>query len=110
MGIQIFGKKKCQDTRKAERFFKERNIQYQSVDILKKGLSQGEFDSVLRAVGDLEDLIDEKNKDYSRIAYLVDYAKEDKLFEMPSLYKTPIVRNGKEATVGYRPDVWKTWV
>ena len=110
MNIQIFGKKKCQNTRKAERFFKERGIKFQSVDILQKGLSKGEFRSVSQAVGGLENLIDEKGKDYSHIAYLLDEAKEEKLMEMPSLYKTPIVRNGKSATVGYEPDIWKSWL
>ncbi len=109
MNIQIFGKKKCQDTRKAERFFKERGIQCQSIDLLQKGLSNGEFRSVSQAVGGLENLIDEKGKNYSAIAYLLDEAKEEKLMDMPSLYKTPIVRNGKKATVGYAPEVWKTW-
>ncbi len=109
MNIQIFGKKKCQDTRKAERFFKERGIKYQSIELLRKGLSNGEFRSVSQAVGGLENLIDEKGKNYSAIAYLLDEAKEEKLMDMPSLYKTPIVRNGKKATVGYAPEVWKTW-
>lgn len=109
MNIQIFGKKKCQNTRKAERFFKERGIKYQSVDILQKGLSKGEFRSVASAVGGLQNLIDEQGKDYSAIAYLLEEAKEEKLMEMPSLYKTPIVRNGKVATVGYAPEVWKAW-
>ena len=109
MNIQIFGKKKCQNTRKAERFFKERGIKFQSIDLVLKGLSSGEFRSVCQAVGGLEHLIDEKGKNYSAIAYLLDEAKEEKLMDMPSLYKTPIVRNGKKATVGYAPDVWKTW-
>ncbi len=109
MNIQIFGKKKCQDTRKAERFFKERGIKYQSIELLRKGFSIGEFRSVSQAVGGLENLIDEKGKNYSAIAYLLDEAKEEKLMDMPSLYKTPIVRNGKKATVGYAPEVWKTW-
>jgi len=94
MNIQIFGKKKSQDTRKAERFFKERGIKFQSVDLLQKGLSKGEFRSVSQAVGGLENLIDEKGKDYSAIAYLLNDAKEEKLMDMTSLYKQPIVRNG----------------
>lgn len=109
MGIQIFGKKKCFDTKKAERYFKERGISYQSVDLLSKGLSPGEFRSVASAVGGIEALIDDKSKDYSQIAYLLDDAKEEKLMDMPKLYKTPIVRNGKKATIGYQPDIWKTW-
>ena len=110
MNIQIFGKKKCQDTRKAERFFKERGVKVQSVDILQKGFSKGEFRSVSQAVGGLDRLIDEKGRDYSAIAYLLEDAKEEKLMDMPSLYKTPIVRNGRQATVGYMPEVWKAWL
>ena len=109
MNIQIFGKKKCFDTKKAERYFKERRIKYQFVDILDKGLSKGEFRSVSQAVGGIEKMVDENSKDFYEIEY---YAKEqwqDKLMDMPKLYKTPIVRNGKQATLGYAPDVWKTW-
>ena len=109
MNIQIFGKKKCFDTKKAERYFKERNIKFQSVDILDKGLSKRELESVVSAVGGLERLIDEKSKDYYEIKYLLEGAKLEKLMEKPSIYKTPIVRNGKQATVGYCPDVWKEW-
>ncbi len=79
MNIQIFGKKKCFDTKKAERYFKERGIKFQSIDLLQKGLSKGEFRSVSAAVGGLENLIDEKSKDYSQIAYLLDEAKEEKI-------------------------------
>lgn len=109
MNIQIFGKSKCFDTKKAQRYFKERNIKFQMVDILDKGLSKGELRSVLQAVGSIDVLIDEKSKDYYEIKYLLDNAKEDKLIEKPSIYKTPIVRNGRQATVGYCPDIWKTW-
>ncbi len=107
--IQIFGKKKCFDSKKAERYFKERNIKFQKVDLLQKGLSEGELNSVLNAVGGLDELIDEKSKDYSRIAYLLEDAQYEKLLDEPKFIKTPIVRNGKKATIGYQPDVWKTW-
>lgn len=109
MNIQIFGKNKCFDTKKAQRYFKERGIKFQFVDILDKGLSKGEFNSVCQAVGGVDKLIDENSKDYFEIKYLLDNAKTDKLMANPKLYKTPIVRNGKQATVGYQPDVWKTW-
>lgn len=111
MNIQIYGKSKCFDTKKAERYFKERRIKYQSIDLAKFGMSKGELDSVRKAVG-LRELIDSKSKDYDKscIAYL---ASEDnmaqKLLEYPALFKTPIVRNGKQATLGYRPEVWETW-
>ncbi len=109
MNIQIFGKSKCFDTKKAERYFKERGIKFQSVNILEKGLSKRELESVICAVGGLDKLLDEKSKDYFEIKYLLENAKAEKLIEKPSIYKTPIVRNGKQATVGYCPDVWKNW-
>ena len=112
MNIQIFGKSKCFDTKKAERWFKERRIRYQSVDLLKYGLSGGEFDSVLRAVGGVDRLIDwdRKSPAIDLMRYMDDArAKEDKVFDDPALLKTPIVRNGKKATVGYCPEIWATW-
>ncbi len=112
MNIQIFGKSKCFDTKKAERYFKERRIKYQFVDLLRFGLSGKEFDSVLRAVGGIDRLIDwdSKHPDITLMKYMEDrVAKEDKVFDDPSLMKTPIVRNGKQATLGYCPEVWATW-
>ena len=112
MNIQIFGKSKCFDTKKAERWFKERRVKYQSIDLKKYGMSGKEFDSVLRAVGGIDNLIDWENKspEITLMKYMDDKrAKEDKVFDMPELMKAPVVRNGKEATVGYRPDIWETW-
>ena len=109
MNIQIFGKSKCFDTKKAERYFKERRVKFQSVDLLRYGMSKGELQSVLRSVK-LEDLIDWKNEDAALLKYLAsDEAKIEKLFEDPRLIRTPVVRNGKQATVGYQPEVWKSW-
>ena len=104
MNIQIFGKPKCFDTKKAERYFKERRIKFQAIDLKKYGISRGELQSVLRSVK-LPDLIDPKHPEY--LAY--DQDKVEKLLEDPTLLRTPIVRNGKQATVGYQPEVWKTW-
>lgn len=112
MNIQIFGKSKCFDTKKAERYFKERGIKFQSIDIASKGMSKGEYNSVKSAVGGFDKLFDENSKSETAtlIKYLADTtAKEEKLLENPVLFKTPIVRNGKLATVGYCPDVWKNW-
>ena len=112
MNIQIFGKSKCFDTKKAERYLKERRIKYQLIDVAKYGMSKGEYNSVKNAVGGMDKLFDEKSKAYEEhfIKYLASAeAKEEKLLEHPELFKTPIVRNGKQATVGYCPDVWKTW-
>ena len=112
MNIQIFGKSKCFDTKKAERWFKERRIKYQSIDLIRYGMSGKEFDSVLRAVGGIDNLIDWNNKsqEITNMKYMDDrVAKEDRAFDDPSLMKTPIVRNGKQATVGYCPEIWQTW-
>ena len=109
MNIQIFGKSKCFDTKKAERYFKERRIKYQFVDINRYGMSRGELNSVKNAVG-LDAMINTADVDYPMIQYLASNdAKLDKLVECPWLIKTPIVRNGKQATVGYMPDVWSKW-
>lgn len=113
MNIQIYGKSKCFDTKKAERYFKERGIKFQLIDVVKYGLSKGEFNSVKQAVGGYLAMIDEKAKDkeiLSLMAYIRPEAAEEKLFENPRLLKTPIVRNGKEATIGYRPEVWNSWM
>ena len=112
MNIQIFGTRKSFDTKKAERYFKERRVKFQSIDLLRFGMSGKEFDSVLRAVGGIDNLIDwdSKDPDITLMKYMDDkIAKEDKVFDNPKLMKTPIVRNGKQATVGYCPEIWATW-
>ncbi|MFG6373250.1 MAG: ArsC family transcriptional regulator [Oscillospiraceae bacterium] len=109
MNIQIFGKSKCFDTKKAQRYFKERRIPFQNIDLLDKGMSQGELKSVAAAVG-LAALIDSKHPDAALLQYLAyDEDKLEKLLEDPRLLKTPIVRNGRQATVGFCPEVWKSW-
>ncbi len=112
MNIQIYGASKCFDTKKAERYFKERGIKYQSIDVVKFGMSKGEFNNVKQAVGGMDKLINPNSKDrdlISLMGYLSPIDQEEKLLENPKLFVTPIVRNGKKATVGYQPDVWKTW-
>ncbi|NLC72692.1 MAG: ArsC family transcriptional regulator [Ruminococcaceae bacterium] len=109
MNIQIFSAKKCFDSKKAERWFKERRISFQKIDMDRYGLSLGEFKSVLSSVG-LSALVDETSASYPLYKYLAnDNARAEKLFEDQSLIKTPVVRNGKSATVGYCPDVWQSW-
>ena len=109
MNIQIFGKSKCFDTKKAERYFKERRIRYQLVDLKKYGISRGELQSVKNAVG-LEALVDPRHPDAALVSYLAyDQDKLEKLLEDPGLLRTPIVRNGRQATVGYHPEVWQNW-
>lgn len=112
MNIQIFGKSKCFDTKKAERYFKERQIKFQSIDLVRYGMSGKEFDTVLRAVGGIDNLIDwnSKSQEVTILKYTDDViAKEDKVFDYPEIMKTPIVRNGKQATVGFCPEIWATW-
>lgn len=109
MPIQIFGTKKCQNTRKAERYFKERKIPVQFVDLNVRGLSQGELNKVKQVIG-LENLIDKDGKEYAKrnLKYMV-HDVEEMLLTVPLLLKTPIVRNKNAVTVGYCPDVWKSW-
>ncbi|OPY60308.1 MAG: putative reductase [Syntrophorhabdaceae bacterium PtaU1.Bin034] len=109
MNIQIFGTLKCQDTRKAQRYFKERGIPFQFIDVTQKGLSKGELNSLKAAVG-IDNLVDREGKAYTRknLKYLT-HDIEEELLKDASLLKTPVVRNGREATAGYHPEVWKTW-
>ncbi len=112
MNIQVFGTKKSADTRKAERFFKERGIKYQFIDLKQKGLSKGEFQSVCQAVGGMDEMIDQACKDKDLLALIKYLAAEDKVqrvLENQSVLKQPVVRNGRQATVGYKPDIWKKW-
>ena len=109
MNIQIFGTRKCFDTKKAERWFKERRIKFQAVDLNRQGMSLEELNSVRQAVG-LEAMVDPSHPDAVLVSYLASsQAKVEKLFEDPTLLRTPVVRNGKQATVGYCPEVWEGW-
>ena len=109
MNIQIFGSSKSFDSKKAERYFKERNIRVQYIDMKRYGISRGELQSVKNAVG-LEKLIDPKAEDAVMLRYLSgDEARFEKLLENQNWIMLPIVRNGKAATVGYCPDIWKDW-
>ena len=112
MNIQIFGTKKCNETKKAERFFKERGIKYQFVDMKEKGMSKGEFMSVAQVNGGIENMINWDGKDQDTLAlirYIADEDKLKKILENPFVIKTPVVRNGKQSTLGYQPEVWKKW-
>jgi arsenate reductase-like glutaredoxin family protein len=111
--VQIWGTRKCQETRKAERWWKERGKKVQSIDLGEKGLSPGELRSVAAKVGGAEAMIDRAGKRYQdkglRAAAPTGPRVEQKLLEDPLLLLTPIVRRGREATVGFRPEVWETW-
>ena len=112
MNVQIFGTKKCFDTKKAERYFKERKIPYQLIDMKEKGMSKGEYNSVRQAVGGVDAMLDEKCRDQDALAlvrYIASEDQVDKILENQGVLKTPIVRNGKLATIGYQPEIWKEW-
>lgn len=112
MNIQIYGTKKFNDTKKAERFFKERGVKYQFIDMKEKGMSKGELTSVAQANGGIENLLDQNSRDKDTLAlikYISDEDKFEKVLENQQVIKTPVVRNGKQATLGYQPDIWKKW-
>jgi len=110
MNIQIFGTKKCKETQKAQRWFKERRINFQFINLKEKEMSLGEFNSVLKAIGDVNAMIDKNSKYYSSIAYLTEEDVCEKLFSnQANLLLTPIVRNGRQATCGMQQDVWSKW-
>ena len=112
MNIQIFGTKKSFDTKKAQRYFKERRVKFQFIDLKEKGMSKGELESVARAVGGIDAVIDQEAKDADTVAlvqYLAADQKFEKVLDNQQILREPIVRNGRQATVGYEPDVWKGW-
>lgn len=110
MNIQIFGTKKCFDTKKAQRFFKERGIKFQFIDLAQKSMSRGEFNSVCGAVGGIDKVINTGSEDYVSVKYLLPEAQIEKILEMPQIFRTPIVRDGKRAAVGNCPEIWKKWL
>ena len=112
MNIQIFGTKKSFDTKKAQRYFQDRRIPFQFIDLKEKGLSPGEFSSVKQAVGGIAAMVDTQCKDKDALAliqYSIELDKEKLILDNQQVLVMPIVRNGKKATIGYCPDVWKQW-
>ncbi|HPS58422.1 MAG TPA: ArsC/Spx/MgsR family protein [Spirochaetota bacterium] len=108
--IQIFGTKKCKDTAKAVRYFKERNIQVHLVDLAEKGMSKGELKNVSRNIP-VEELIDTGSKAYEkRNLKYIKHDVEEELLSDAALFRTPVVRYGSKASVGYTPDLWKEWL
>jgi arsenate reductase-like glutaredoxin family protein len=111
MNIQIYGVKKSFDTQKAERYFKERKIKYQFIDLKQKEISKRELDTMKAAIG-LNNLIDVKSKGYEKLnlgSIRSPEIREEILLKNPGLYRVPIVRNGRLATVGYEPQIWEAW-
>ena len=109
MNIQIYGTLKCRDSKKAQRYFRERRIPFQFVDLTRKRLSKRELNNLKEALG-IDNLIDREGKTYAEknLKYLI-HDVEEEILKDPLLLKTPIVRNGRDATSGYQPDSWKAW-
>ena len=110
MNIQIFGTRKCRETQKAERFFKERGIKFHFRDLSEKGISKGELENI-KKVTSIEDILDSEGKQFKKrnLKFMM-YNSEEELLNDPLLFKTPIVRNGYLVTVGYQPNTWKEWI
>lgn len=109
LNIQIFGTLKCQETKKAQRYFKERRIPFQFINLAERGLSKGELGSVKNAVGP-DRLVDKESKEYTRLNLkYMSHDPDEEALKHPLIIRTPIVRNGNKATVGYEPETWKTW-
>ena len=109
MNIQIIGTKRCKETQKTERYFKERRIPFHFRDLTEKVLAKGELENISRVIP-LDDLIDRESKRFKdRGMQFMVFDIEEELLSDPLLLKTPIVRNEKLVTVGYQSDVWKEW-
>jgi arsenate reductase-like glutaredoxin family protein len=110
MNIQIFGKKKCNDTKKAERFFKERNTKYQLIDLEIKNFSKGELERVAKSIK-VDELVDRNSKDFLNSNYkYMQFNSFEVLLENPKFIKTPVVCMGKESTLGFKPEIWSKWI
>jgi arsenate reductase-like glutaredoxin family protein len=109
MSLQIFGTRKCPDTRKAERFFRDRGVPFQFIDLAEKGISPGELASVKAAVGaaGAGALVDTEGKRFRDrgLAYQ-DFDAEAEILADPLLLRTPIVRDGRKAVIGHDPARW----
>ncbi len=111
MNIQIYCGKKNFDCQKAERWFKERGIKYQMIDLAKKTMSPREFEAVRAQVG-VRAMVERHSKSFleSTLAYISgDDVLAGELFLNQHLLKTPVVRNGRFATVGFAPGAWEKW-
>jgi arsenate reductase-like glutaredoxin family protein len=110
MNIQIIGTKKCKETQKAERYFKERRISFHFRDLTEKGFTKGELENISRVIP-LNDLLDRESKRFKdRGMQFMVFDIEEELLSDPLLLKTPIVRNEKLVTIGYDPEMWQNWI
>ncbi len=112
--IQIFGFSRCKATRAAQRFFAERGVKVQYIDLAQKNMARGELQSVARAVGGVAAVYDgggARAKERGLQHLGPDEARMTSLLlEDAQLFRTPVVRNGPQATVGPADETWKSWV
>ena len=110
MNIQIIGTKKSNNTKKAIRFFKERNIKFHFMDLNERKISEGELSNIMARIS-VDDLLDTESSSYKKrgFAYM-EYDPAEEILEDNNLMRTPVVRNGKEVTVGNAIEVWKQWL
>ena len=110
MTYQIFGRRNCRETGKARRWFQERRIPFQFVDLEIKGLSPRDLETVAQAVG-WENLLDRESRRFLEkgLAFMTPARIPKVLLEDPLLLKTPIVRRGRRAVVGMHPETWIGW-
>ncbi len=110
MNIQVIGTKKCKETQKAERFFKERRIPFHFRDLNEKGLSKGELENITQKIN-IEDLLDTESKVYKEKGMMyMKFNLSEELLNEPLLLKTPIVRFNKLVSIGYQPEIWQKWI
>jgi len=107
VNIQIFGRKKCRETKKAEMYFKERRQNYSLVDLDIKPLSPGEMQNIVRSLGSVDALINTEADYYKKKLQFLVFNAEDEIVEHPEIVKTPIIRINKKAFCGFNPDEWQ---
>ena len=110
---QIFGFTDCQETRKAQRFFKERGVTVHFVDMEERPAARGElrrFEEKLGAAA----LIDREAPRFKALGLRVAGDSPQRLLEKaltePRLLRTPLVRCGGRVAIGHAPDAWQTWI
>ena len=112
MQVQIFGTKSCKDTRKAERFFKERRVKIHFVDLKQKAASKGELRRFVQKFG-TDALIDRESRRFLSLGLQAAHYGEDRWLEImadePGILVTPLIRNGARLTLGLDEATWRSW-
>lgn len=107
--LQLFGRKKDRETQRADRWLKERRVEFSFVDLDQKPLSPGELDSIARAAGGYEPLVDTEGAEYRKGGWAHrSFDPREELLEHPGLLRTPVLRLAPRAVVGFDEAAWKT--